>query len=94
MKPVLLQRAWLGIAVALLVSGCASAPPENNSGFLSDYSKLTKQETMAGGKAMAYVSPELTPAHYNALILDPVKYYPEPQATEQVSMQTMNDILR
>src|SRR5258705_8721790 len=94
MKPVSLKRACLGFAVALIVSGCASAPPEKHSGFLSDYSKLTKQETMAGGTAMAFVSPSLTPAHYNALILEPVKYYPEPQATEQVSMQTLNEILR
>jgi uncharacterized protein DUF3313 len=93
MKPDFINQVWLGFAVALVVSGCASAPPEKHSGFLSDYSNMTKQETMAGGKAMVYVSPSLTPAHYHAVILEPVKYYPEPQPTEQVSMETLNEIL-
>lgn len=91
MKHKLIQRACLGFAVALLVAGCASTPV-HHSGFLSDYSKLKEQEAIAGGKAMVFLSPDFTPQRYNALIIEPVQFYPEPQPSAGVSMETLNQI--
>jgi len=38
------------------------------------------------------VNPQFTPAHYNAIKLDRVVYYPEPQATADISMDTLTKI--
>jgi hypothetical protein len=54
-----------GLLVATLaLVGCQSKPPAYQ-GFISDYSKLQKQE----GDAMRYVSPNL--ANYNTFLIDP-----------------------
>ncbi len=40
----------------------------------------------AQGKTIrAWVSPKLTPANYDAILLDPLVFYPEPRPSEQVS---------
>jgi hypothetical protein len=37
----------------------------------------------------AWASPKFTPANYNAVLLDPLVFYPEPKPSEQVSADTL-----
>ena len=41
---------------------------------------------------MRFISPQLTPANYHSLIIEPIRFYPEPKPDSQVSMGTLNDI--
>jgi hypothetical protein len=84
--------ACLAATAAFLVAGCASTQQPKESGFLKDYSNLTKQDAPGGGSRLVYKNPAFTPGKYTAVMLDPVVYYPEPQPTEQVSMQALNEI--
>ena len=81
------------VLLTFILGGCASGRDVEGSGFLRDYSSL--QETRdAGGKTIrAWVSPKLTPANYDAVLLDPLVFYPEPSPGEQVSAQTLQQIL-
>ncbi|OZI63349.1 DUF3313 domain-containing protein [Bordetella genomosp. 11] len=83
----------VGIGVAMMAMvGCTSAPPKE-SGFLgNEYSKMHQTEAPDGGRRLSYLNPRFTPANYNALLLEPVVYYPEPQPTEKVSMATLDQI--
>jgi hypothetical protein len=92
MKLSRLQAAVMAASTVLLMAGCASKPPPKESGFLKNYSELKKEDAPGGGTRLVYRNPQFTPANYNAIMLDPVVFYPEPQATEQVSMATLDDI--
>lgn len=63
-----------------------------NSGFLGDYSALSEVQDAAGDKVMRYINPKLTSADYQAVIIDPVQYYPAPKSTEQVTTSTLTEI--
>jgi len=63
-----------------------------NSGFLADYSALSEVKDAAGDKVMRYVNPKFTSADYQAVIVDPVQYYPAPKPTEQVTASTLTEI--
>lgn len=63
-----------------------------NSGFLRDYSALSEVKDAAGDKVMRYVNPKLTSADYQAVIIDPVQFYPTPKPTEQVTASTLTEI--
>jgi hypothetical protein len=39
------------------------------------------------------VSPKLTPANYDAILLDPLVFYPEPRPSEHVSAEALQQIL-
>ncbi|SAL03762.1 hypothetical protein AWB81_06501 [Caballeronia arationis] len=83
----------VGIAViAAMLGGCASSPSQTDvtqdSGFLRDYSNLPP-----GRSVRTWVSPKLTPANYNAILLDPLVFYPEPRPNPQVSAETLQQIL-
>lgn len=84
----------VGIAViAAMLGACASSShtgtdTTQNSGFLRDYSNLPP-----GRSLRTWVSPKLTPANYNAILLDPLVFYPEPRPSEQVSAATLQQIL-
>lgn len=82
----------VGILAAFLVSGCATRSAPKESGFLPDYSRLHQETTPDGGTRQVYVNPAFTPARYKAVWLDTIKYYPEPKATEDVSMETLTQI--
>jgi hypothetical protein len=92
MKLSRLQAAVLATSTAVLMAGCASTPPPKESGFLKNYSELHKEDAPGGGTRLVYRNPRFTPANYNAVMLEPVVFYPEPQATEQVSMATLDNI--
>lgn len=80
------------VAAVVVLAGCASSQPKE-SGFLgNEYSKMQETDAPGGGRRLSYVNPKFTPANYNAVLLEPVTYYPEPQPTENVSMDTLNQI--
>ncbi|ARP96026.1 DUF3313 domain-containing protein [Bordetella genomosp. 13] len=88
-----LRAIFWGISAALLVSACSTAPSPQDSGFLQkDYGLLKQETTPDGGTRRVYVSSAFTPANYNAVWLDQVAYYPEPQPTENVSMENLTQI--
>ncbi len=63
-----------------------------NSGFLGDYSALSETKDAAGDKVMRYISPKLTSADYQSVIIDPIQYYPAPKPTDQVTASTLTEI--
>lgn len=83
----------LGIAglLGLLLGGCASAPPaaKTHSGFLGDYSLLKETTDSQGDKLMRGFNPRFDPKAYRGMILEPVSFYPEPKASNDVSHETL-----
>lgn len=86
-----LRHVFLTVSAAALVAGCATSSAPKESGFLPDYSRLQQQSTAEGAR-LVYVNPDFTPARYNAIKLDPVVYYPQPQPTADISMETLTKI--
>jgi hypothetical protein len=85
------------LAVALACSLLAGLSPVHadevaHSGFLPDYTKLEKQKDAKGSELLRWQSPDLSKANYQKILLEPVAFYPEPQASEQVSEQVLKDI--
>jgi hypothetical protein len=94
MKVGRIQVTRCGFIAALIVTGCSTTYDGPRSGFLpdSDYSKLEKGSAPGGGKRYAYISDQFKPFNYNALIIEHLQFYPEPQPTDAVSMDTLNQI--
>ena len=77
------------------LSACASnqvTPESKYSGFLPNYSLLTKQKDPKGQPVMRYVNPLLTSGDYHAVMIDPVVYYPAPQPDKAVNAETLSQI--
>ncbi|TEA77418.1 DUF3313 domain-containing protein [Allopusillimonas ginsengisoli] len=87
-----LRNIFLSVSAAVLLAGCATSSAPKESGFLPDYSRLHKASTSVQGERLVYANPEFTPARYHAIMLDPVVYYPEPQPTADISMDTLTQI--
>jgi Protein of unknown function (DUF3313) len=65
----------------------------NTSGYLGDaYPKLQEANSASGKKVNRWISPELSSGKYTAVILENSILYPEPQPTEQVSAEVMQQI--
>jgi len=80
-----MHRARLAAcAIVLAVCGTAIAQ-EGNSGFLRDYSSLANARDSEGKPIRVWASAKFTPASYNAVLLDPVIFYPEPRPSPQVT---------
>lgn len=80
----------------MIVGACASGGnvrSSGDSGFLRDYSQLQEVRDVQGETIRAWVSPKFTPDRYNALLLDPLVFYPEPRPGEQVSAESLQQIL-
>lgn len=87
-----LKNLFLPLFAVALVAGCATSHIPEKSGFLPDYSRLQSVGAPAGGNRLVYASPDFTPSRYHAIKLDPVMYYPEPQANAEVSLETLTQI--
>ncbi len=86
------------VLLAMILGACASGTSGTSdvtggSGFLRDYSSLQESQDAHGKTIRAWVSPKLTPANYDAILLDPLIFYPEPQPSEQVSAATLKQVL-
>ncbi|MGH8789924.1 MAG: DUF3313 domain-containing protein [Cupriavidus necator] len=81
------------VFLAVILGACASGSLAPDSGFLRDYSSLADSKDAQGKSIRAWVSPKLTPANYNAILIEPLVFYPEPRPSEQVSAETLNQIL-
>jgi hypothetical protein len=85
--------APVAIVTLALSAGCATKSTQPQySGWLKDYSGLTEQTDPKGNKVMRYVSPDLTAANYDALLIEPVDFYPEPQTSPQVSAEALQKL--
>ncbi|BFM14768.1 DUF3313 domain-containing protein [Maricurvus nonylphenolicus] len=86
---------WITLIVIAL-SSCASQKKleDSFSGFISQthYEKLSRVESLSDQVVFRYIAPDFKPANYTHVIVDPVIAYPEPQPTEQVSMEMLRDI--
>jgi hypothetical protein len=91
-KPV---AGKVGVVILTVIIGACSSGSNvtENSGFLRDYSRLAETRDPQGSTIRTWVSPKLTPAHYNAVLFDPLVFYPEPRPSEQVSAETLQQIL-
>ena len=93
MKKSIASRAVV-VGIALILGACATKTNVvGGSGFLRDYSNLQETKDAHGRTIRAWVSPKLTPANYDAILFDPLVFYPEPRPTDQVSAQTLQQIL-
>jgi hypothetical protein len=89
-------RDGRGLVVALaallaLVTACSSDDDFQRTRFLPDYSLLRMEPSPAGGKRMIYVSPDFTPDHYDALIVEPAIYFPQVPAETLVLIRDALD---
>lgn len=88
-----LKIAALFAAATLALAGCASKSTEPKySGWLKDYSGLKEVTDAKGNKLERFVSPDLTPAKYHAVLIEPVVFYPEPQTSPQVSADALKQL--
>ena len=80
-------------AAAALLAGCATQEPpmDKFSGYLGSYSGL-QEVPGSHGTRYRWVSPELNPKKYHAVLIPDVVFYPEPQPTARVSQQTLDEI--
>jgi len=86
----------LAIVAGAILGACAGTgdvAQDKGSGFLRDTSKMTETKDSAGMTIRSWVSPKLTPANYNAILLDPLVFYPEPRPTERVTAEELQQIL-
>jgi uncharacterized protein DUF3313 len=82
-------------ALAVALAGCASTgqpDAQKYSGFLGDYSQLQPATDSAGNKFERAISPKFDPKKYHSVLIDQVRFYPEPEPTEQVSQDSLNAI--
>ncbi|WP_248749722.1 DUF3313 domain-containing protein [Pseudomonas sp. MWU15-20650] len=83
------------LCIALIgMAGCASkvTPPEEYSGFLSDYSHLKQAQSPSGAEVMRWVDPQLDLSRYHAVYIEPTQFYPKPQATAKIPESTLRGI--
>jgi hypothetical protein len=87
------RLAIILMGIVLAASTAPAAAQARNSGFLRDYASLQEMQDAGGETVRAWVSPNFTPANYNAVLLDPLVFYPEPRPSEKVSADTLQQIL-
>lgn len=85
------QRAlFLSGVLTVYLCACANTAqsPSSYSGFLKDYSGL---QLVQLGKAR-FISSKLNPNNYDAVLIEPVMYYPVPRPNEKVSGETLKAV--
>ncbi|MWV16384.1 DUF3313 family protein [Pseudomonas sp. L-22-4S-12] len=82
------------LATCMLVSGCTSTlvQPDQYSGFLQDYSRLSEQQSPSGVKVARWVDPNLDINRYTQVYIEPSKFYPTPQPDSRISQTTLQGI--
>ncbi|SFC11481.1 DUF3313 domain-containing protein [Pragia fontium] len=85
-----------GIVIgSLLLGGCTSKVANNTelSGFLSDYTHLQKVNSPSGQTVLRWVDPSVNSKQFTNLYYEPIKFYPTPKPTAQISQDTLNKVL-
>jgi len=69
---------FTALLVVLLMAGCASetAKPEEFSGYLGNYDKLTEATDKQGHEVLRYVNPNLKRGSHTKIIVDDIVFYP------------------
>ncbi len=85
----------VGAVTCVVALACVSTAvaQDRDSGFLRDYTRLEAGKDSKGVPIRNWVSAKFTPANYNALLLDPIVFYPEPQPSEKVSAAELQRML-
>ena len=81
------------VVLGMTLAGSAALAQDGNSGFLRDYASLQEMQDAGGDTIRGWASPNFTPAKYNAVLLDPIVFYPEPRPSEKVSADALQQIL-
>lgn len=88
---------WFFAICSLGLIGCTTsetAKDEEFSGFLSDYSQLTKGSSVDDQTVvLKWMSPVLTRRQYTKVMLDPVAIYPAPQPGPQLRSEVLKSML-
>ncbi|WP_413529139.1 DUF3313 domain-containing protein [Rahnella inusitata] len=94
MKKIKLLQAAL-ITGALLLAGCTNhvTQADKYSGFLGDYSNLKEKKLPSGTPVLRWIDPSFKASNYSYLMYEPIKFYPEPQPTAQISKETLQGVL-
>ena len=91
-----LKQIGIGLFVATILAGCATnnQQPEQAGlvGFLGDYSNLESIKGDDGEEMRRWITSSNIRGLYPKLIVDPIVFYPEPQETEQVSVETLEGL--
>lgn len=76
------------------IVGCASKvqQPDEYSGFLKDYSRLTEAKSPSGAEVMRWVDPDIKNKHYTHFYVEPSQFYPAPQPTAKIPQNTLTAI--
>ena len=79
---------------SIAMVGCASKvqQPDENSGFLKDYSRLKEAKSPSGAEVMRWVDPKLKVSKYTSVYVEPTQLYPAPKPTEKIPQSTLNGI--
>lgn len=85
----------IAVSGALLLTGCASktTSADQYSGFLSNYSDLRETTSASGAPVLRWVAPGFDPKQYKAMIYEPVIYYPQAVASNQVNQKVLDGLL-
>ncbi|MFM4770075.1 DUF3313 domain-containing protein [Aeromonas veronii] len=85
---------------ALMLTACAGSggnPGQASSdiprsGYLNDYTMLTKVPGDYNGEALRWISPNLVKGKYKKIIIHPVTYYPMPKEGGQIKQENLDKI--
>lgn len=84
------------VVAALYLSACTSqvVKPEEYSGYLGDYSNLTELQSPSGAPVLRWADASADIKDYRAIYIKPTVLYPQPQATDKVSTQTLQRVAK
>ncbi len=74
-----IKTIFTALLAVLLIAGCASKPtaePEEFSGYLGNYDKLTETTDEREQPVLRYIKPGIKGGNYTKIILDDIVFYP------------------
>lgn len=84
---------------ALMLTACAGSGPSSSasgdiprSGYLGDYSMLTKAPGDYQGETLRWINPAMVKGKYKKIIIHPVVFYPTPKEGSQVKQENLDKI--